>query len=66
MCTSAPYGLYTLRYQSSFDMLDMFMEPNTHIYKHMQTQNKTNATSNAQNTNKQATAYPYNPQSNYF
>lgn len=32
--------------------MQMFMELNTHTYKHMQTQDKTNATSSAQNTNK--------------
>lgn len=46
--------------------MQLFMKLNTHIYERMQTQNKTNATSNTQNINQQATDYLCNPQSNYF
>lgn len=62
-CTSSLNGLYMLKYQSSSNTW-LSVESSTMLS--MNTQNQTDATSTAQNTNKQATIYPCNPQSNYF
>lgn len=62
-CTSSLNGLYVLKYQSSSNTW-LFVESSTMLS--VNTQNKTNATSTAQNTNKQAAIHPCNPQSNYF
>lgn len=62
-CTSSLNGLYVLKYQSPSNTW-LLVESSTTLS--MNAQNKTDAASTAQNTNKQATIYPCKPQSNYF
>lgn len=63
ICTSSLNGLYVLKYQSPPNTW-LFVESSTMLS--VNTQNTTDAASTAQNTNKQATIYPCNPQSNYI
>lgn len=62
-CTSSLNGLYMLKYQAPPNTW-LFVESSTTLS--MNTQNKTDAASTAQNTSKQATIYPCKPQPNYF